>query len=77
VSGLPPGPVSSLTVRVENICLRATVLKLGEFDYRFVIAVDERPAPGSPVGPFSSLTEARDGAKHTLTAWVIEILGQH
>jgi hypothetical protein len=77
VSSLPLGPVSALTVRVGNICLRATVLKLGESDYRFVITVDERPAPGSPVGPFLSLTEARDAAKHNLTAWVVEILGRH
>jgi hypothetical protein len=76
VSSLPPGLVSSLTVRVETTCLRATIFKLAQNDYRFVITVDERSAPGSPVGPFSSLTEARDGAKHSLMAWVVEILGR-
>jgi hypothetical protein len=76
VSRLPHGPVSTLTVRVETICLRATVLKFSENDYRFVITIDERPAPGSPVGPFLSVVEARDGAKHNLTAWVVEILGR-
>jgi hypothetical protein len=76
VSGLPVGLISTLTVKVETVCLRATVIKLAEHDYRFTLTIDERPVPGSPVGPFLSVNEARQGAKHNLTAWIIEVLGR-
>jgi hypothetical protein len=76
VSTLPLGPVSTLTVHVETVCLRATVIKFGERDYQFVIAIDGRSAPGAPVGPFPDVNEARQAAKHNLIAWVIEVLGR-